>query len=239
MVNYEVPRRLLEPLVPSGTELDAFDGAVLASVVGFRFLDTRVLGIPIPWHRDFDEVNLRFYVRGRAEDGTWRRAVVFVRELVPRRAIALVARWWYNEPYVAVPMRHELVLDRATDGGPGRAAYLWRMQGRWHRLEVRTAGRPALPGPGSEAEFVAEHYWGYTSQPDGGSTHYHVAHPPWRVWEATGAELDCDVRQVYGPAFAECLTPPPRSAFLAEGSPVTVYQGREQDSCLRRRDDAQ
>jgi uncharacterized protein YqjF (DUF2071 family) len=226
MLNYEVPRQLLQPLVPAGTELDEFAGATLGTIVGFRFLETRVLGVPVPGHRDFDEVNLRFYVRRRAEDGAWRRAVVFVRELVPRRAIALVARWCYNEPYTAVPMRHELALEQAVDGAPGRAAYLWRLAGRWHRLEVRTLGRPARPVPGSEAEFVTEHYWGCTRQRDGGSKEYQVAHAPWRVWETAGAALDCDVRGVYGAAFAECLAGAPRSAFLAEGSSVTVHRGR-------------
>jgi uncharacterized protein YqjF (DUF2071 family) len=226
MLNYEVPPGLLQPLVPAGTELDQFDGATLASMVGFRFLDTRILGVPIPGHRDFDEVNLRFYVRRRVEDGSWRRAVVFVRELVPRRAIALMARWCYNEPYTAVPMRHELTLERAVDGAPGRAAYLWQVAGGWHRLEVRTTGPPALPLPGSEAEFVTEHYWGYTRQRDAGSKEYQVTHSPWRVWETAGAALDCDVPSVYGAAFAESLTGAPRSAFLAEGSAVTVYRGR-------------
>src|SRR5262249_52342219 len=142
MLNYEVPRALLEPLVPAGTELDTLDDAVLASLVGFRFLDTRVLGIPVPGYRDFDEINLRFYVRRRGEDGHWRRGVVFVRELVPRRAIALVARWCYNEPYAAMPMRHELNLEGAANGARARAAYFWQTGGRWHRLEVVTAGRP-------------------------------------------------------------------------------------------------
>ena len=226
MLNYEVPRQLLEPLVPAGTELDEFDGAVLASMVGFRFLDTRVLGVAVPGHREFDEVNLRFYVRRRSEAGDWRRAVVFVRELVPRRAIALLARWCYNEPYTAVPMRQELALNGAVDGTPGRAAYLWRMEDRWHRLEVRTVGRPALPAPGSEAAFVTEHYWGYTAQRDGGCKEYQVVHPPWRVWDAAGADFDCDVRKVYGAEFAECLAGAQRSAFLAEGSEVTVHGGR-------------
>ena len=227
IANYEVPRRLLEPLVPTGTELDAFEGIVLASMVGFRFLETRVLGIALPGHRDFDEVNLRFYVRRRAEDGEWRRGVVFVRELVPRRAVALVARWCYNEPYTAVPMRHDVALDGAADGAPGRAAYLWQMAGRWHRLEVGTVGRPALPPPESEAAFVTEHYWGYSRRRDGGCTEYQVVHEPWRVWAAAGATFDCDVRQVYGAGFAACLTGAPRSALLAEGSPVTVYRGRQ------------
>ncbi|HZM28638.1 MAG TPA: DUF2071 domain-containing protein [Gemmatimonadales bacterium] len=238
MLNYEVPRSLLEPLVPAGTELDTFDGAVLASVVGFRFLDTRVLGIAVPGHRDFDEVNLRFYVRRRGEDERWRRAVVFVRELVPRRAVAVVARWCYNEPYTVVPMRHELALEGKGDGAPGRAAYFWQLGGRWHSLEVRTVGGAALPQQSSEAEFVTDHYWGYTAQRDGGCKEYQVVHPPWRVWQAVSAEFDCDVHLVYGAGFAECLTGPPRSAFLAEGSEVSVYRGRrldEQEKLSRRR----
>lgn len=226
ILNYDVPPALLLPLVPRGTELDTWQGAAVASVVGFRFLDTRVLGIPIPGHRDFDEVNLRFYVRCRGEDGEWRRAVVFVRELVPRRAVAMVARLVYNEPYLAVPMRHELALAGAVEGQPGGAAYAWRLAGRWHRLEVRTRGRPFLPEETSEAAFITEHYWGYTAQRDGGTKEYRVEHPPWRVWEAEGARLDCDVRAVYGVGFAECLVARPRSAFLAEGSEVAVHRGR-------------
>lgn len=234
MLNYEVPPALLHPLVPAGTELDTRAGLTMASVVGFRFLDTRVLGVPIPGHRDFDEVNLRFYVRRRAEDGAWRRAVVFVRELVPRRAIATVARLLYHEPYTAVPMRHELDVAGATDGAPALAAYAWCLGGRWHRLEVRTCGTPTLPDPGSEAAFITEHYWGYTRRRAGGTTEYRVAHAPWRVWAATGAALDCDVGSVYGAGFAECLHGPPRSAVLAEGSPVTVYRGRPLDARPRR-----
>ncbi len=225
MVNYEVPASLLRPLVPVGTELDAWDGVTVASVVGFRFLDTRVLGIPIPGHRDFDEVNLRFYVRRRDSDGAWRRAVVFVRELVPRRAIAAVARWLYNEPYTAVPMRHEIEMSRAADGESGRAAYAWRVAGRWHHLEVTVRGRPTIPDPASEAAFISEHYWGYTVQRDGGAKEYRVTHPRWRVWEAVDARFDCDVKSVYGDGFAECLGVRPRSAFLAEGSMVAVYRG--------------
>jgi uncharacterized protein YqjF (DUF2071 family) len=229
MLNYEVPPTLLRPLVPRGTELDTWQGATLVSMVGFRFLGTRVLGISVPGHRDFDEVNLRFYVRRRGRDGDWRRAVVFVRELVPKRTIALVARWFYNEPYTAIPMRHELQIADVADGQPGRVAYAWRLADRWHRLEVRTRGRPALPEPASEAAFITEHYWGYTVQRDGGSKEYQVDHPPWRVWDAEGAEFDCDVRAVYGAGFAECLMGRPRSAFLAEGSHVTVHRGRRLD----------
>jgi uncharacterized protein YqjF (DUF2071 family) len=228
LLQYEVDRALLEPLVPLGTELDLWHGRSLVSVVGFRFLNTRLLDVTVPFHHDFDEVNLRFYVCRSlpAEAGPVRRAVVFIRELVPRRAIALVARWCYNEPYLAVPMRHTIDMDRALAGAPGRVAYEWRLRGRWQSLEAETEGSPAPLVPGSEAEFITEHYWGYTWQRDGSCLQYEVRHPPWRVWAVSRAELDCDAATLFGPGFADVLSRTPYSAFVADGSPVSVFRGR-------------
>jgi hypothetical protein len=225
MLNFEIAPAVLRPHVPAGTELDTHAGRSLVSVVGFRFLDTRVRGLAIPFHRHFDEVNLRFYVRRAGPDG-WRRAVVFVRELVPRRAIAWVARALYNEPYRAVPMRHHVAMAGATAGAPGRVRYEWRHAGRWHALEAATVGAPALPESGSEAEFITEHYWGYTAQRDGGCLEYRVTHPRWPVWAVADARLDCDIARLYGPSFVEALSARPCSAFVAEGSAVAVYAGR-------------
>src|SRR5271154_3596191 len=104
MLNYAIDPAVLRPLVPAGVELDLWQGDALVSMVGFLFLGTRVLGVPVLWHRDFEEVNLRFYVRRETPEG-WRRGVTFVREIVPRLAIAVLARVLYNEPYVACPMR--------------------------------------------------------------------------------------------------------------------------------------
>jgi uncharacterized protein len=224
MLNYEVPPAALAPLVPAGTALDLWEGRALASVVGFRFLRTRVLGVPVPFHRDFDEVNLRFYVRHVAPSGEARRGVTFVRELVPRAAIALVARLAYNEPYRAVPMRS--AAPAGLTDAPGRLAYGWRTGAGWQEVAATAAGRPAPAAPGSEAEFVTEHYWGYTRQRDGGTVEYEVAHPTWRVWEAEAPSLVADVAGLYGAAFVPALAARPRSAFVAEGSPVTVYRPR-------------
>jgi uncharacterized protein YqjF (DUF2071 family) len=224
MLNYEIDPKALAPLVPAGTELDSWQGRTYVSLVGFRFLDTRVLGIPIPLHRNFEEVNLRFYVQRKAEDG-WRRGVVFVKEIVPRFAIAFVARWLYNENYVALPMRHELRSAAADPSCVESVAYAWHAGGREHRLSLAGAGAPQPLVPGSEAEFIAEHYWGYTRQPDGGTVEYKVEHPPWRVATAARAELDCDVRSMYGDRFAEALGRPPSSAFLADGSAISVSHG--------------
>ena len=221
MLNFSIPPEVLAPFVPRGTVLDAFEGITYVSMVGFLFLDTRVRGLAIPWHRDFEEVNLRFYVRREAEEG-WRRGVVFVKEIVPRWAIAKVARWVYNEHYVALPMRHKV--ERAAT--VHSAEYAWRFGGRWCRLAVRAEGEGRLVEAGSLDEFITEHYWGYAVQRDGGALEYKVEHPKWRVWRAKEAVFECDVAGLYGAGFAEALMTQPASAFLAEGSAVTVYGGR-------------
>jgi len=195
------------------------------SLVGFQFLETLVLGAPIPFHRHFDEVNLRFYVRRRVPEG-WRRAVVFLREIVPRQAIAVVARLWYNEPYIALPMRHRITMDGAAEGEVGRVRYEWLHGGQWAHLEVETKGAPTLPVPESEQAFISEHYWGYTAQRDGGCLEYHVSHLPWRVWAVRRASIACDGAGLYGAPFAPVLSAPPVSGFVAEGSPVAVFRGR-------------
>jgi uncharacterized protein len=225
MLNWRVPPALLQPLVPRGTTLDAWQGATYVSVVGFLFRDTRVLGIPVPFHRDFEEVNLRFYVR-REVGGEMRRAVTFVREIVPRRAIAAVARLAYNEPYVALPMRHRLTNVAGSDAAPRLVEYAWRQPAGWSRLTVEPTGTAAPIAGGSEAEFITEHYWGYTRQRDGGTVEYQVTHPRWRVWAVARATLAADVAPLYGPAFADVLAGPPDSAFLADGSAIAVYRPR-------------
>ncbi|HYU36241.1 MAG TPA: DUF2071 domain-containing protein [Thermoanaerobaculia bacterium] len=222
MLNYEVPPRVLASLVPAGTELDVWQGRTLASLVGFRFLRTRVLGVPIPFHRDFEEVNLRFYVRRRGPEG-WRRGVVFVKEIVPKWAIAWVARTVYNERYVSLPMRHRVVPPGA--GTDGLAEYGWQLGGRWYRLAARMRGAPAIPPPGSEEEFITEHYWGYALQKNGSAFEYRVEHPQWEVWAATEAAFEGDAGALYGPDFSPFFTGPPVSAFVAAGSPVSVRYG--------------
>jgi len=213
--NYEVDPALLEPLVPRGTELDAWNGTTYVSLVAFRFLRTSVLGIPIPLHRDFEEVNLRYYVRRRS--GTeLRRGVVFIREIVPRRAVAALARRLYNEPYRALPMRSAVATAPHLS-----VQYGWQLSGRWHTVAAR-AGRPlTLPVAASFEQFIVEHYLGYTRQSDGSTIEYHVAHPPWEVGPAAAYEIAADFAALYGPALAARLTKPV-SVFLAAGSPVTV-----------------
>ena len=224
MLNYQVDPAVLHALVPRHTVLDLWNGSAIASVVGFRFLRTRVLGAPIPLHRNFEEVNLRFYVRHTTSAGEVRRGVVFVRELVPKAAIAMVARLAYNEPYWALPMRS--TVPRTPVENPGQVSYQWRTGSRWQHLSAVASGTAALPASASEESFITEHFWGYTRQRDGATVEYEVEHPRWRVWPATESSFDADVPRLYGSSFARALSAAPVSAFIAEGSPVTVFRPR-------------
>jgi len=218
MLNLAADPKLLEPLLPRGTELDFHEGRTFLSVVGFLFLDTRVLGFPIPLHRDFEEVNLRFYVRRKKGDD-WRRGVAFVRELVPRQAIAVIARTLYGEPYSALPMRH------CVEHKDGRvlAEYQWRRGRRWETLAMTARGEPQTAAQGSHEEFITEHYWGYTARRSG-SSEYRVEHPRWRLWTAETTKFDADVATLYGPQFVEPLAALPVSGFIAEGSHIEVHK---------------
>lgn len=223
MMNYRVDPGRVAPFVPKGCEVDFHRGETYVSVVGFLFQNTRLKGVPVPWHQNFEEVNLRYYIRRK--DDPERRAVGFIQEIVPRWAVAAVARLVYQENYVALPMRHRLDLPEGGLSPGSGVAYGWKKGGRWHGMSARISGPLTPLVPGSHPEFIAEHYWGYVSRRDGSTTEYQVEHPPWKIWPVEEARLDMDVRTVYGEEWAEVFAHPPVSAFVAQGSKVTVYEG--------------
>lgn len=220
MLNYKVDSAILLGLVPRGTELDQWHGNSYVSLVGFLFHDTRVKGLRVPFHTNFEEVNLRFYVK-RVVGGEVRRGVVFVKEIVPRFAIATIARTLYNENYVSFPMSHKLTT------GPENTLveYSWRFRNRTQRIAAIICSEPTELAQGSHEEFITEHYWGYTSQRDGGTLEYKVEHPRWRVWKSVTFTKDIDVKELYGAQYARFLCTEPESALVAQGSPVSVYSG--------------
>ena len=218
MLNYVVDPALLTAFVPAGTELDTFEDRAYVSLIGFEFNRTRVAGLSIPLHRSFEEVNLRFYVKRND-----RRGVVFLRELVPRFAVAAVARLFFGENYQTVSMDH--AIEASPENEVGGATYSWDT-GRNHcSMQAETEAVPFLPAEGSLAQFITEHYWGYAAQRDGGCIEYEVQHPRWLVRNTRRAAFSGDAAKFYGAEFAKILLRPPDSAFLAEGSPVTVFKG--------------
>ena len=225
MLNYQIDPEIPRRLVPRGTELDTWNGKTFVSMVGFLFLNTRVMGFAVPFHRNFEEINLRFYVRRKAEDG-WRRGVVFVKEIVPRAAIALMARWLYNENYVALRTGNAILRSKTNPANVESVKYFWRFKSMTHFIELVALGEARHFAEGSEEEFITQHYWGYSAQKDGGTVEYRVDHPAWRIWRAQSCRLECDVKNLYGGQFERALKTEPTSAFLAEGSEIAVYKGR-------------
>ena len=236
VLNYEVDPKTLAPFLPPGTELHPWEGRTLASIVAFEFADVRVLNASFPFHRRFEEINLRFYVRRRAADG-WRRGVVFVRELVPLATVAFLARQIYGEPYTALPMHrlsrpHPAPPSSSGAAPPGSATtvrYSWYHGKVWNHVEATAdlARDPEYPEPGSEEEFITDHAYGYGTR-RGRTIEYVVEHPLWRYWKPFEARFECNpatFRTLYGEAFAPYLTSP-RSAYLVEGSPVKVRHAR-------------
>lgn len=222
MLNYEVDPALLSRYVPQGTSLDSFQGKTYVSLVGFRFCRTKLLGhFPIPVHSNFEEVNLRFYVR-RNEGGEERRGVVFIAEVVPKRAIATTARLLFGENYVCLPMKHRI----ENNGSAKSVEYQWRVDSEWCRISVKTSGLPKPAVEESLEQFITEHYWGYSRQRGGGSLEYHVEHVPWKVWATPEARFEGDVSALYGKELSAALQRRAESAFVADGSPVVVFRGK-------------
>lgn len=223
MLNYEIDPRLLDTHVPCGTALDSFLGKTYVSLVGFRFCRTKLFGfLAVPLHSDFDEVNLRFYVR-RKEGDENRRGVVFIAEIVPKQAVATVARLVYGENYMCLPMKHRLCTEKSKKS----VLYQWQVKNQWCQLTAEAMGAPELPREGSLEQYITEHYWGYSTRRGGGSLEYHVSHVPWQVWASTTAGFEGDASGLYRAELGRVLQDRPSSAFIADGSPVTVFRGNK------------
>ena len=219
MINFEVDPGVLRPHVPRGTTLDDRDGRHFVSLVAFLFLDTHLLTAPAFFHQNFEEANLRFYVR-RMIGRELRQGVVFIREMVPLPLVAAVAKLTYNEPYRTVQMEHTIV---ETDGELQCVEYLFGGSRDRCRLTLHVAGSPQDIDPGSEEEFLSQRGWGYTRQRDGGTIEYRVEHPRWSVWPDAHYELDGPLEEFYDQPFASILRGPAASAFIADGSAVAVH----------------
>jgi len=183
------------------------------------FVETRMLGFRIPFHVHFEEVNLRFYVRYN-DKGVWKRGVVFIKEIVPKPAMTIVANTLYGENYETMPTRHTW----ETKGDTLTVEYEWKKE-NWNSLKVITDLQPVDITSGSEEEFITEHFWGYTKINATRTSEYEVEHPRWQLYPTRVYSINVDFGKVYGPEFSYLKTETPRSVFLAEGSEIIVRSG--------------
>ena len=217
MANYEIDPAILKKYIPAGTELDIWNNKYYVSLVGFMFLKTKLRGVTIPFHSNFPEVNLRFYVRYKSGND-WKRGVVFINEFVPKPAITFVANNLYKERYVTCAMKHRWEMGEQLTIG-----YYWKKDNKWNELEVTAGSKLNEIKQGSKEEFITEHYWGYSSVNKNKTGEYEVAHPRWDIYPIENYKIDCDFKQLYGNDFDILDHSQPASVFLAEGSPVTIF----------------
>lgn len=218
MANYAVEPSLLSNYLPKETELDFCGGKCYVSLVAFKFLNTRVLGLPVPFHINFEEVNLRFYVRRETKEEI-RRGVVFVKEIVPRRAISMVARTFYGEPYETWQMRHEQ--------SENKLAYFWSKDRCRNRIRLETGENRGVPAADSHEEFIIEHYWGYTKRGANRTDEYKVEHPKWDLFDIKDYDINADFGFTYGDKFSFLTRTEPDSILMAGGSEISVYKGEK------------
>ena len=219
--NFRIDPEALQAYIPAGTELDLWEGNCYVSLVGFMFVNTSVLGINFPFHVNFEEVNLRFYVK-HFDGRVWQRGVVFVKEIVPKSAITLIANTLYKEHYETRIMNHQWLIK----DDKWHIRYEWKHQ-KLHFMKVIAGLDPIEIAAGSEAEFITEHYWGFTRINASQTSAYEVAHPRWQIYPILDYEIDIDFELVYGQAFLFLNKAQPVSVFLAEGSLIRVLKGHK------------
>jgi uncharacterized protein YqjF (DUF2071 family) len=223
MLNYEVDPEILKPYLPAGTVLDLWEGKTLVSMVGFMFLNTKVFGIKWPWHINFEEVNLRFYVK-HFNGKEWKRGAVFISEIVPKSMIVLIANNLYKEHYRALPMRHSATPVEDNDT---RFLYEWKLKGRWNKMGATVSNNLEPIQAGSAEEFIFEHYWGYNGLSAIKTMEYQVEHIKWQTGNVKDFVFDADINELYGAAFVPYLQVKPYSAFFADGSDISVRMGKK------------
>ncbi len=220
LANYKVDPAVLKPYIPKGTELDFFNHECYISLVGFNFINTKILNLTIPFHKNFEEFNLRFYVKYKTA-GEWKRGVVFIKEIVPRPVIAIVANIVYHEPYVFYPMKNKTEISKENIF----VEYSWKIKGNWNFIRATAENKEQPITENSIEEFITEHYWGYNQFSSSVTMEYEVEHPSWTTYSISAFEIECDYQKIYPAAFSKYLSQKPASVILAKGSDVLVRKG--------------
>jgi uncharacterized protein YqjF (DUF2071 family) len=224
-MNYEVPSDLLIPYLPAGVELDLYEDRALVSLVGLMFCDTKLFGLPDPLHHEYEQVNLRFYVRHTVGDD-WHHGSVFIKEIVPAALVTAAARLFFNENYTSLPMMHHIDLRDGHLRNGSLVEYQWRNEDRWNAMRATIVGEPSEQREGSPEAFVAQRLYGYTRMIGGGTMEYALEHPRWDILNVSAPDLDCDVVEQYGAELAPYLGGKTAFSFVAAGSPVSMIGTR-------------
>jgi len=216
VATFETEKKFLEKFLPRKTELNDWNGKYFMSLVGFMFNKPSLWGIPSPIYRQFEEVNLRFYVKN--QEGT-KKAVVFIKEIAPSYPIGFIAKYLYHENFIALPMKHSNQINNQKRN----TEYYWKVNNDWNFLKMKTGlDLDIEKTPANSLEsFIADHYWGYTKS-ENKTYEFKIQHRPWNIYLSLSFEMNIDSKELYGEGFAEYFSQKPISAFFMDGSLTKV-----------------
>lgn len=226
--NYEVDPKLLHSMVPNSTSLDSWNGSTFLSMVAFRFSDTRVFGIPTFGWRNFDEINLRFYVRGTPPHQS-KNGVVFVKEIVPSRLVSTIARLLYGENYQVQKMASSVAL---IDNSASSVKYEIKDSDSISKFSAAISTAHTLPSIDSLETYITEHYWGFARRNIEKTMEYEVEHPRWEVSQVDNYSIDFDFEKLYGKRYSFLSNVEPQSVFYCAGSEIVVRMGKRLKSVV-------
>ena len=217
MMNYRVSEDDLAPYLPYGTELDLWEGKPYVSLVAFLFDEMNVMGLPAIGNRKFEEINLRMYVK-RIENGELKRGVTFIKEIVPKHLVSMVANGLFSEHYETLPMNHKI---SKLSSDSSRLSYGVRKTSEYE-VSAQVSNEMIGLEPGGFEEFIAEHYWGYSKVNATKSIEYEVAHPKWDMFEKSEVGTSINFASIYGDSWSFLNRIEPESSFVLKGSEVRV-----------------
>ena len=90
-----------------------------------------------------------------------------------------------------------------------KPAYEWKYKNKWNKIAALSQKHSLPMRAGSEEEFIAEHYWGYTKYDEHITYEYEVSHPRWEIFKVLNYTVDCNFGGIYGNEFSFLRMPYP------------------------------
>ena len=213
VATFEIDKKLLGKYLPDNTEINGFDGKHFISLVGFMFSNPAFFGFKAPFFRTFEEMNLRFYVKRKTQNG-WRNGVVFIKEIAPSKFIGQIAKLLYRENFITLPMSHSIAMTADQQ----ETEYKWKIRNKWNFFSLKTSTIPLSAEVNSIEAFIKNQYWGYTKGNFKETFEFEIKHIPWNIFPSTSFELDIDAEALYGKELASFFYQKPLCCFLMDGS---------------------
>lgn len=214
-VNFRIDAKLINALLPKDLEADLFDGFAILSFVGFRFTDARLLGIKIPFHQKFPEINLRTYVKSKKNPTE--KGIYFISEMVPKFMTYFVGKFIFGEPFSRINVQE--ILNENSFG--------YKIENKNEGLEMSAILSQNLNEQikNKEEEFIVDRVFAFCGKANKKSKKYEVQHPKWNLMKAENSNYIFSNLSHISKLLNNFLQgATPSSIFATDGSAVDVFR---------------